>query len=343
MSAPSPNREFRLVQVNDPHLDVTGPSSRKDDYLETMKAKLEDVLDFCNGRSVNAVVFTGDIFNKQEGSRVPYRLTDWVLAYLTRLAEICPVLLIPGNHDILRRSVLDNQPIQLLYRVDGVMHPGESTTVLSRPNGVSVNFSGNTFYYGIDTGDRAGYQMKARPDCDFNVKIVHGMLLPDGERYFDSWTNPSDLPLFEGDLILCGHYHDDLGVFPGLTPSNHHFLCVNGGALSRGSVAGFNLRRDPKFAFIRLQVEPVRDIQVEFIVPPSAKPPGEVFDFDQVQEVKESSAKMKELATSLLDSVRDASLNMADPDSLFSSYVKELDLTVASKAKEIFIRAKEQG
>lgn len=321
---------FRIVQINDPHLDSVAPVRRIDDYFVTMCLKLKEVQDWVLSNSVDAVVFTGDLFNKNEGARVPYKLTVFYLQYLKGFGDI-PVFGIPGNHDLLMNAKLDNQPIRVLYEAGVLIYPGASYMV--DHGGYKVNFSGESFYYDIDK-DRKGYMMSRDSEC-VNVKIAHGMLLHDGMSYFESWTNPSDLKDFEGDLILCGHYHENLGVFDGIG-KHGKFQCVNYGSLGRGSVSGYKDDRIPGFAVIDLMDDGAADFT--FYGLGCAQPYKDVFAVEKYLDEKEQENKMREVVESLSEL---GVFEHKNADQVFAESVLILSEELRDRAREYLRRAKE--
>jgi len=295
MNAPSRDAKFTIVQVNDVHLDVTTPARRTDNYHDAVMQKLLDVRDYCNAHEVHAVAFTGDLFNKPEGSRVPHRLVSELVAYFAGFRPGLPVFMVPGNHDLLMRPVLDNQPIRSIYEAGRVVNPGDGMVV--ERNGIAVNFAGGLYYDDIDV-DRRGYHMKRDPEALWNVKLAHGMLLPDGMKFFDRWTNPVDLLDFEGDVILVGHYHDFLGIFGSVPrPGRMPILCVNYGSLSRGSISGYRDDRMPVFCTIELG--PYPQIKTEAVIPASARNFVEVFAVEDYEAEKVAASRMEEVVQSI--------------------------------------------
>lgn len=333
-------QKCRIVQVNDVHLDVRSPSSRRDDYFQALKNKLEDVLEFCSEWNADAVVFTGDLFHRKESSAVPPILLSWTISYFNRLATLCDVFLIPGNHDISRRPDVSNQPIGVIYTAcPSVILPGESCLSQYQCDpSIIVNFIGRSFYYDLDK-DRRGYQIKRNPYAAWNILIVHGMLIPDGRTYFSEFTTPADISSFDGDLILCGHYHDnDFGHFKGVNPETGRvFHCVNHGSISRGSIAGFNLFRDPVFTAIELGCN--GEINISIKVPKSARLASDIFKVEEKEKAEESKREMEEVVSFLQNLT--STTSVADFASLFQEALKGLSPEVASMAQRFFAKARE--
>lgn len=337
MSVPSQSDPvIRIAQINDPHLDTVPPARRTDDYFTAIGDKLHDILAFCKMQRVDCAVCTGDLFHKSDGSRVPYRLTSFYINYFKKFRDAnISVMAIPGNHDLLMRPVLDNQPIRALYEAELLIYPGEST--IFEKNGLRVNFSGTSFYYDIDK-DRRGYMMDRDSSADWNIKIAHGMLLPNDTKFFDEWTNPSDLRDFEGDFIMCGHYHDYLGLFPGAGAGGRPFTCANFGSVSRGSVSGYKTDRLPEFAVLTLSRHKG---EWSHHVIPSALPYDQVFAIDQYLDERERAERMEEVVASI-STMATAGFGHRSVEEMFSEATQGLSASAKSLAREYFIRAREE-
>lgn len=335
------NHVIRVLQINDVHLDTVGPRSRRDDYFQSLLTKLEECADICRARQVDVVAFTGDIFHKKE--RVPYRAVSSLVQFLRGLSQHCLILGIPGNHDILSRPVLDNQAVNTLYAAGVMVLPGESLvfTKEKSPDRSSICFKGNPFYYELDK-DRRGYAMPKHPTADFNVLIVHGTLLPTGQSFFGEWSNPDHLVEFEGDLILCGHYHDELGTFVGFGKNGQRFEVVNYGSIARGSVSGFNVVRTPKVALISFDASERRKgnfgIMIEPLALKSAKPAADIFDLQALEQTKQASSRMRDVVASIEAAAAEGILG-SNPLEMLSRATKGVDKKVADKANEILKKA----
>ena len=88
---------MKLMHISDLHLGkiVNGFS-----MLEDQKYILEQILSMAEAERPDGVLIAGDVYDK----RVPSALAVGVLdEFLTRLADICPVFVISGNHDSAER------------------------------------------------------------------------------------------------------------------------------------------------------------------------------------------------------------------------------------------------
>jgi exonuclease SbcD len=95
---------IKFVHFSDAHLglDSVGPidvatriNGRVLDYLDSFDA----IIDFAESEQVDVAFFTGDLFHTN--SPAPQILNE-ASKRLTRLAAICPVVMLVGNHDISR-------------------------------------------------------------------------------------------------------------------------------------------------------------------------------------------------------------------------------------------------
>jgi hypothetical protein len=79
--------EWRIIHVGDQHMDTVAPSSRKDDYYEAIQAKFNEIKEISHAEPTAAVIYSGDMINKQDGSRVPYWLTNWLIDHFAHFDE----------------------------------------------------------------------------------------------------------------------------------------------------------------------------------------------------------------------------------------------------------------
>ena len=92
---------IKFCHFSDTHIgaDIIGPidaetriSGRVMDYLDSLDA----IIDFSSEENVDIIFFTGDLFHNCDP--IPVYLNE-VSKRLVKLAEICPVVMLVGNHD----------------------------------------------------------------------------------------------------------------------------------------------------------------------------------------------------------------------------------------------------
>jgi len=261
--------ELTLIHVGDQHMDVTPPRSRKDDYFETMKSKMVEIRELAHKHQVKVVTWSGDMINRKEAHRVPYVLTNWLINFFWTFNEGYPTvvtnLLGMGNHDIHNTSKnWHKQPIGALV-MSGCITPLWVDPTADNPTGyvcvrvvvddLVVGIHGRMFSYEADTdAHRFEYYnvTRIKGERGFDIAVIHTELLPNGTKFIADYSNPSHIdavvpPESRPNLYLCGHVHDDYGVFLG-----DGYRCLNYGAISRGSIDEYNLSRRVKVALVTI-------------------------------------------------------------------------------------------
>ena len=114
---------MRFLHLADLHL---GKRVNGFDMLEDQRYILEQIVDLCASRGVQAVVAAGDIYDVPQPPAAAVLLLDWFLTELAR--RDIRVLAISGNHDSAERldyagQLLARQGVYLAGRYTGQMNP----------------------------------------------------------------------------------------------------------------------------------------------------------------------------------------------------------------------------
>jgi DNA repair exonuclease SbcCD nuclease subunit len=342
-----------LLQIGDQHLDSVSPSSRKDDYFAAICKKLEEVREIAHSRKVAAACFMGDLIHKQDGARVPYHLATWLISYFK--SWTVPVLLGMGNHDI--KSKAGNwrrQPIGTIVE-SGCVTPLWTEATTDNPFGeVAVRVGkytvihGKLFDYEGDAPEnRPRYyavEKSQYPDL-FHVMVAHTALIPDGQTFFGHWTNPSDLaqtigPDLAADFYLCGHIHDDLGSY-----GKDHIRAMNNGALARGTIDEFNLRRKVKLGLLQIGKANYQfTCKSSAIELQSARPADEIFYVKELTKKKARNAELEGLAEMLKQGAITDEFKLVDPDQALEVVLKSQVVRpeVEKRVREHVMAAREE-
>lgn len=133
-----------ILFVSDVHLSPRTPSSRKDDYPNTLLTKLSSLLDLAKQNNVSDIFFLGDVFNAKH----------MTLQYFIKCYDVFKSLsdsgiklhTIIGNHDILydNESTMDDSPMHILL-TSGIVDNTHTVTI----NNITV-FQAN-YLTNIDT------------------------------------------------------------------------------------------------------------------------------------------------------------------------------------------------
>jgi DNA repair exonuclease SbcCD nuclease subunit len=212
-------RPARLLHTSDVHLGV--PGSREERALHA-------AVDLAEALEVDAVLVAGDLFDH---ARVPDEVLELAATELGRLRR--PVVLMPGNHDVLdARSVHDRFDVR--SRCPNVQFLDDPAGSLVRVPGTDVVVWGRGMVE-HEPGFRPLAGVPARPAGTWCVAAAHGLVVDDGSSGRSSTILPGDLQL-DWDYVALGHVHEHR-VFAG--DGSRALACYPGAtAASRAGEAG---------------------------------------------------------------------------------------------------------
>jgi DNA repair exonuclease SbcCD nuclease subunit len=236
-----------VLLVNDIHLSDRPPSACTETYAEDLFALLRAIAELARKTKASAVIWAGDVFH----SKIPARTSHATVKALIEAARAhpCPVLVVPGNHDLThdRLDSLDHaQPL-------GVLFASGAVTMLDRWSAADDGVV-NLALYGVpwlkDFTDEtvgnalADWRSRLFPSAA-GLVITHAPLYPPGQELVwenypaTAWAKAMD----NHGTVHYGHVHEPHGIYTvdGVTFSNP-------GALSRGSLHEHNLTRPVSIA-----------------------------------------------------------------------------------------------
>ena len=95
----------KIGLISDTHLSI---SSKSNNFLSHMDAMFAEFKDLCIKEKVDLIIITGDLFHaKSSVNTIALIKTNDILQ---DLSQVCPIIVIPGNHDI---PLLDSPEITL--------------------------------------------------------------------------------------------------------------------------------------------------------------------------------------------------------------------------------------
>ncbi|MBA4494416.1 exonuclease SbcCD subunit D [Paenactinomyces guangxiensis] len=245
---------MRLLYLTDTHIRGTSPRSRTDNFQETIRRKLEEVIEIAEREQADFILHGGDVFDRPNLSPAVVR----EFASLFRRFRV-PIYAIAGNHDIFGHnpSTIDRTMLGLLDAFGTLQLIGEGEKVPLEKDGLLVQLSGQPFHYDLDKRDASlDYQVQNEIGARYCIHMVHGMLvekaLPDGVVH----TMVNQVWSDTVDILLTGHYHTGFPV----QQQNGRYI-INPGALARINNHPSEMKRMPQVALIDLKEE----IQVRLI------------------------------------------------------------------------------
>lgn len=200
-------KQLRFLYFTDTHLRGNPPEARVDDFAESVKAKLREIVSLAGDLGVAAAIHGGDLFD------VPEPGLGQVGEYLEILRGLpCPLYIVEGNHDIYGHNpaTLPRTLLGLLVRL-GVVRLLTPEPVYFGDGNVRVQITGRGFHAEIDRRSPALDYAAAKRGCDVAVHVAHGMALPgelDGAGFLPVFTPLADIAgATEADYTLLSHYH----------------------------------------------------------------------------------------------------------------------------------------
>ncbi|MCS1351229.1 metallophosphoesterase [Mechercharimyces sp. CAU 1602] len=272
---------MRLLYFTDTHIRGTSPRSRMDDFPQTLKEKVLEVVKIANREEVDVILHGGDFFDRPDVS--PSVVGEFA-GILRKFSA--PIYTIAGNHDIYGHNpeTAHRSMIGLLDAFGTVTMLNQGERRVLTAGGIKVQLSGQPFHYDLDRRDvRLDYVVQNESEADFCIHMVHGMVveraLPDGVHH----TLVDKLWSDDVDLLLTGHYHAGFAV-----QEKEGKYIVNPGALARINNHPSEMRRRPQVALITLGEK--IDIQ---LFPLRSAPEGkDVLDRSYIEEAAWRAEKM---------------------------------------------------
>jgi len=259
---------IKLVYRKDAHLAGQSPQSRKDDYAESILAKLRQTVEIAEEENADALLDGGDLFHVKAPTRNPHYLTTRLIeAHYSRVRTY----LTPGNHDVVYGDMqhLAQQPLEVLFASGAIRRLyGEHEAVFER-DGLKVRVVG-VAYPGREY-DKSILDIKKK-DEDYLVVSAHLLASSEGGSMFENEDiiSYSDLKGLDASVVLFSHWHKNQGIVE-FAPGK---WVVNIGALSRGSLIQDNVERTPSVAVLSFTKEGIQVVER----PLKVLPADEVFD-----------------------------------------------------------------
>jgi len=267
--------ELKVVTVSDLHLSAFSPSSRKDDYWESSKKTLRQILGFCVKQEVSVVLIGGDIFHLKSSYRNPLWFIHEVISIFKEYSDSgIPVVGVAGNHDCLYGtfSSIEKQPAGLL-EVAGAIHFLDRAPVLISHPSCEVKVVGRSF--GADAVKELLSEPKGKED--YLVGVGHFWFGPQSGNFFGEqvWS-PDSLNKSEIDLFFIGHHHADQGI----QRIGNKVYCVHGSMSLTGSHK-HDIERKPSIGLLTFAKGGIKSSIVRLKVPNIS----ELFDLEKQAQV----------------------------------------------------------
>ena len=273
---------MKLLIFNDPHIRAINPVNRTDNFYESIKSKLKDIVDIANQEKVSSLLCTGDLFDNPVPS---FRIFTEAIDIL--LSAKLPIYTIAGNHDI-----FGHNPDTLDRTILGLSEHYTIINLIKSPITLSpeITLSGTSFYHDIEN-DMSAFQIEKT--TKYHIHLVHAMVTIKPFK-FSNFILTKDIET-NADVIAVGHQHFG---FESHKINDTYF--VNPGAVARLSAIPDNLYRTPQIAIVNF-VEGIKEkeINIKYLELPSSPLGKDVFDFKKINELKARSEQISKFIASL--------------------------------------------
>lgn len=314
---------MKFIWRTDIHLSDKTPTSRKDNWKETIFNKIRQVGKLAEKHKAVAVLDGGDFFDIKSPSRNSHELVRETIDIHKEYP--CRVYACVGNHDCVYGdySFLHQQPLGVLFSSGCFERLYDQHEVTFEENGVKVRVVGIP-YHGVEY-DMERFKNIKKGDEDWLICVAHVLASEKGGSMFEGEDiiKYADLTDLDPDVFCFGHWHKNQGI-TNISHTRQQWV-VNIGSLSRGSLTQDNLDRIPCVALMEFDKEGIHINEI----PLEIEEAEEVFDIEKRLQEQVREDTMNELVSSIqtrLKSTQGLDLRSA---------VKALDLPDTVKERAI--------
>lgn len=272
---------MKLLFLTDTHIRGNTPENRKDNLGDTLKNKINEVVEIADKYEVDYILHGGDFFDVASPSLA---VTGEFLELFKQFTV--PIYAISGNHDLFGANIqtLPRTLLGFIARLGfiNLINPGEK--IYLKKHDVCLQLTGQPYHYDIDIRPRELDYYVTKEAADVAIHMVHGMLAHQ-EEFPGPHTLIDDILETEADITLSGHNH--LG-FGNLEINEKYF--VNPGALIRLSNHKKEIERKVGVTLIDLEGKKIECTTI----PLSSAPLGEeVLDRSKVEAKASLNLKLE--------------------------------------------------
>lgn len=292
---------IRLVWRSDVHISDKGPSSRTDDWVDTVCDKIVQVGRIAERFGAVAVLDGGDFFDRKSPGQTTHRLVRAIAE--AHSGYPCPVYATVGNHDCVYGDVsyLPQQPLGVLFAT-GVFQPlynEHEAVFMCEETGLKVRVVGVPYHGAKYDLDRL---FPKKGDEDYLVVVAHLLASHAGGQMFEGEDIVKYDTLYEkgdADVFAFGHWHKDQGI-----DRRGDRYIVNLGSMTRGSIAEDDVHRNPCCALLSFAESGITVARQNLDVLPSS----EVFDLEKKEREKANAEQIQ----AFVDRIRNQGLGKKD-------------------------------
>lgn len=283
---------MKILTFSDVHLADNNPTARIDNYQEALFNKLEQIRVAAEKLKCAFIISAGDLFHIKEPRNVSHALVQRAIKFFKSFP--CPVLALPGNHDLHHNRIesLPKQPLGTVFESGAILNILTSGGWGFKPDsGPPVVVRGLPY---ADRPDLESFQdlFHGCPKDAVKVLVAHCFASEKGGVFFDNrvFSYRELLDACSPSVAVLGHWHVDNGI---CKVEDSWF--INVGALSRGSLDGDNLKRDVKIGLISID-GPTVDVKALKL---KVRPVEEIFDLKAKEKAEQDNAKINAFVSEL--------------------------------------------
>lgn len=322
---------IKLLYFGDFHNDEKVPNSRIDNFVETRKRKIKEILQIAKNENVVALLEPGDFLNKPKisNSYLSELKRDWgftegnienilsdvllknkTTKELIKAIEDCnriPIIGTVGNHELIGSSLKtfsDSAISQLVESGFIRLATKENPILLKDDDGTTVAITASPFDLDIDGSDKSAYIVDEKLG-DFHIHMVHGMLMAKSfGNKFEHTTVQEIIYKTKADLTINGHDH--IGYDPIYLDGK---IAYNPGAPVRLSAEKKEMERRPKVTIIEIDKSGInlRDIYLQ-----SAEEGSKVLTREHIENKKIKNKKVAQMQSIINKAKLESSLDITD-------------------------------
>lgn len=302
---------MKFLYFTDSHIRGTNPKNRKDDFVETLENKFNEILKIIERENIDYLLHGGDLFDRPDIS----------ISIVSRFAKIfnkinIPFYVISGNHDVFGHNpnTIKRTMIGLLNEL-GILNIINDKNIVLEKDNIRVQLTGQPYIYDIDKKDKSPYIVsEIDSNINYSIHMVHGMLLDKPFIKGIDFTLVDDIKNTLADITLSGHYHSG---FKDINIEGKYF--INPGSIVRISNTMREFKRKPRVVIMDMK----DNISISSVYLESAKDGELVLDRSEIEKNIYKSERIYEFKQNI-----DAAMNFQKMD------INDILIEV-SKAEEI--------
>lgn len=313
-----------FLYMTDPHIKGTNPSTRTDDFTDTIFRKVEDFFVVGEEMDVDFYMCGGDIVDSPYSSnRIVERLGGLFSRYLSDEKEM---FFVWGNHDVFAwnpKTAIDT-PLGLFQRFYSPLVLLTEEPTLREYNGVTVSMTGVSSYARLDKdilGDdgemirhRSEDYMLTKKSGDVDIRVIHGFLSTKELLEDIPHTVVDTMKETEANLTLTGHEHTG---FPPVTIGENKVVC-NPGALGRVFASHTEINRMPQL--LHGTVYEDGRVEVKLLQSRIAREGDEVMDRSALDEKKVKERILEEAKGNIREVLASVEVESVSLDKVIQSF-----------------------